>query len=424
MLTLFTRKPDWASVFFAVHRKFSLQLAQELILSSGISGIHVPRRQGLYSKGFILKIVLGTLAALLTLAAVPNAYAGGFERGTADTDILYENGEFDFRSGVTYVQPNRKFDNNPVRGLRGTEFSRGYYVPSVAMKANIIGDNLRCSATYVRAFSADSEYVTMSNRGKLEEKFNADEYALTCGYFMPTGPGNLVLLGGAFIETFDYDFVGFTNSPLGLTPLNFGLKDSDVGYRLGVGYEIPDIAFRTQLMYRSGTDHSPDGTAHLPVLGMTMPASGVGQLPQSVELKVQSGIAEDWLAFGSVKWTDWSTLKTLDVTIGASGFQNEYYWRDGWKLSAGVGHKFNDTWSGLASVTWDRGVSTGYDLMGDVYSVAAGVTRKDDWGGELRLTGAVIYNDAIEETKYAPGMNASAKATWGYGLNVQYRLSF
>jgi long-chain fatty acid transport protein len=404
--------------------KFSLHLAQELILSGlGFGMLLASQRRGLFSKGFILKIVLGTLAAVLTLTAVSNAYAGGFERGTADTDILYENGKFDFRSGVTYVEPNRKVGKNPVPGLRGTEFSRPYYVPSVAIKANLT-DDLRCAATYVRAFSADSEYVTMNIRGKVEEKFNADEYGLTCGYFVNMGPGNLALIGGAFVETFDYDFGGFTNSPIGITPLNFDLKDSDIGYRFGVGYEIPEIAFRTQLMYRSGTEHTPDGTAHLPALGMSMPTAGLGELPQSVELKVQSGIAEDWLAFGSVRWTDWSTLKTLDVTVGASGFQNEYYWKDGWKISAGIGHKFNEEWSGLAAVTWDRGVSTGYDLFGDVYSVATGVTHKDKWGGEFRLTGAVFYNEAVEETKYVPAVNSSAQATWGYGLNVQYKLAF
>lgn len=375
-------------------------------------------------KGLILKIVLGTLAAVLTLTAVTNAYAGGFERGTADTDILFENGQFTVRSSVSYVNPNRKFDNNPVPGLRGTEFSRPYFVPSVAAKVNL-NDDFRCAATYVRAFAADSDYVTMSNRGKLEEKFDADEYGLTCGYFISAGPGDLVLMGGAFVETFDYEFEGFTRSPFGgITPINFGLDDSDIGYRFGVAYDVPEIAFRTRLMYRSGTDHTPDGTAHLPAFGATMPASGVGELPQSVELKVQSGIAEDWVAFGSVKWTDWSVLQTLDVSIGPSGFQNQYYWRDGWRVSGGVAHKFDETWSGHASVSWDRGVSTGYDLMGDVYAVTAGVTRKDEWGGDLRLTGAVFYNESVEETKYAPGMNASAQGTWGYGLNLQYRISF
>lgn len=360
---------------------------------------------------------------VLTLAAVTNAFAGGFERGTADTDIIYENRQFEFRSGVTYVNPQRKFGNNPVPGLRGTEFSREYYVPSVAFKANIT-DNFRCATTYARAYAADSEYVTMSNRGKLEENFHADEYALTCAYFMSVGPGNFVLLGGAFVETFDYEFDGFTNGPAGLTPLNFSLYDSDIGYRFGVAYEIPEIAFRTQLMYRSSTDHSPDGTAYLPALGTSMPAFGYGQLPQSLELKVHSGIATDWMAFGSVKWSDWSTLKTLDVTLGSSGFANQYYWKDGWRLMAGIGHKFNDTWSGLAMVSWDKGVSTGYDLMTDVYSVAAGVTRKDEWGGELRFTGAVFYSDSVAETKYAAGMNSSAQGTWGYGLNVHYKLPF
>src|SRR5690606_34117088 len=133
------------------------------------------------------------------------------------------------------------------------------------------------------------------------------------------------------------------------------------------------IALRGQLLYRSGTSYGADGslTAPAAALGVGMlptpasvPAIGIGELPQSVELKLQSGIAPGWLAFGSVKWTDWSAMTTLDVVRPGAGLvsRNEYYWRDGWTVTGGVGHAFTDTISGSVSLTWDRGVSTGYDL--------------------------------------------------------------
>ena len=47
------------------------------------------------------------LAGCVSLTAVGTAAAGGFSRGTADTDILFEQGNFNMRSSVTIVSPNR-----------------------------------------------------------------------------------------------------------------------------------------------------------------------------------------------------------------------------------------------------------------------------------------------------------------------------
>ena len=49
-----------------------------------------------------------------------------------------------------------------------------------------------------------------------------------------------------------------------------------------------------------------------PVASVTLPATGIGNLPQSVELSARSGVAQDWLVFASVKWTDWSVLQNSD----------------------------------------------------------------------------------------------------------------
>lgn len=218
------------------------------------------------------------------------------------------------------------------------------------------------------------------------------------------------------------------------------------GFRIGAAYEIPEIALRAQIMYRSKVEHDPDGefTSILDGLflgGAAAPALAHGTTPQSVELKLQSGIAPGWLAFASVKWTDWSVLQTLDYTIFGlpapvgGDKELEYFWRDGWTVTGGVGHAFNDWLSGLAALTWDRGVSTTEDVMTDVYTLAAGVSMKDKMGGEVRLGGALSYLTAGRVGAEAqptgvgtadPGASFgySVGGDWSYAASASYAIKW
>ena len=373
-------------------------------------------------------IAFGVLAALVALDA-SSAVAGGFTRGAADIDILYEDGRFVTRDSMTFVDPNRTYDKKPgVPGLApsldGREFSDSYWVPSLAAKVGIT-DDLSCAATYTvsNGGSSDNRGV-IDRRGKIKESFTTDEYGLTCAYRFELPKGRMYVIGGVFYEDFDYDLDARTFAAPGvLTPIKVGLGDGDFGWRAGLAYEIPEIAFRTSLVYRSGTSFSADGDARFDALGMTAPAGGWGDLPQSVELKVQSGIAENWLAFGSVKWTDWSVMDRLHLRFGPQDFYNDYYWRDGLTVSAGVAHSFNDKVSGFTSVTWDRGVATGWDLYGDTVSFAVGTTVKAPIGGEFRLTAAAVWLAPEQENAYG-ALNASTQSSWGYALQAQYKVKF
>ncbi|THF58311.1 outer membrane protein transport protein [Ollibium composti] len=369
---------------------------------------------------FKAKALLG--AGSLTLALVGAAQAGGFSRGTADTDILFDAGNFNIRAGVTYVSPKREFsrtqDPQPGKfnpsGLAGTSYTDDYIVPSMAIKMNLT-DNLRCAATLVDNNGGSVTYAVPKPSGKLSEDFTTNEKALTCGVKFQAGPGNVWLLGGGYVETFNYDRVNATPIPGAFANLTLG--GEEVGYRIGAAYEIPDIAFRAQLMYRSGTDYGATGTLAvpgallgLPVASVPLNATGTGHLPQTVEFKLQSGIAPGWLAFGSVKWADWSVQDKLLVTsvvptpggpVPGPGSDDEYFWKDGWTVTGGVGHAFNDRVSGLVSLTWDSGVSTGYDFSSDSYTLALGGSVKDTLGGELRAGVGVSYLTSAEITKGA-----------------------
>ncbi len=75
--------------------------------------------------------IAGFVAALL--GSTVTAHAGGFERGSQDFDILFENGNA-VEAGGTFVAPQRKLKN--IRGSameknpsvdRGTEFCSGWH---------------------------------------------------------------------------------------------------------------------------------------------------------------------------------------------------------------------------------------------------------------------------------------------------------
>lgn len=361
-------------------------------------------------------------------AVVGSASAGGFSRGTADTDILFEQGNFNMRATATIVNPTREIESGPNN--LGHDYADTYVVPSAAVKFKL-SENLSCAGTMVQVYGGDSTYrdpyrPNALTLGKVNEDFNIMEYGATCGAGFNLSKGRITVLGGVFLENFNYDLHIFGNPGLA-TNVNIDLQGNSVGWRAGVAYEIPEIALRAQLLYRSSTTVSSNGgVVAAGAVNGTGTASGSGQLPQSVEMKLQSGVAPGWLVFGSVKWTDWSVNETLTLTTSVPpiGSQNLYYWNDGWTVSAGVGHAFNEQVSGTAFLSWDRGVSTGYDLYADVWTFGSGVLLKDSMGGELRLGGAVSYLGSVAETQYVAGSNYAVGSDWSFAASAGYAVKW
>lgn len=369
------------------------------------------------------KALLGATA--LTIVAASAAQAGGFSRGTADTDILFEEGNFNLRTSAVIVSPTRKFTDNKFNpALVGVDYADTYVIPSAAVKFKVFED-LSCAGTYTQSYGGSATWPTPSGPvRKLKEDFGVNEFGATCGYKFDMGKGRLWILGGVFMELVKYDLVAVSGA------LSGTLRDTGTGWRAGVAYDIPDIAMRAQLMYRTGFSVDADGTAILrPPLApgtVTRPATGTADLPQSVELKLQSGIAPGWLAYGSVKWTDWSVTKELILRVPAAGLEskNEYYWRDGWTVTGGIGHAFTDKISGTAFVSWDRGVATGWDLTAETYTLGVGTSMKDTFGGELRLGAAAFHMGEVSETKYVPVLNRTVGADWGFAFSAGYSVKW
>ncbi|MEE2952260.1 MAG: long-chain fatty acid transporter [Pseudomonadota bacterium] len=462
------------------------------------------------------------LAALAVSVSSTSVLAGGFQRGTPDTDILYESGTVNMRTGLTYVNPKRSFESiNGVSGDFG-EYSQTYDIPSLAFSVG--NDMAACAVHYTESFAAEADYRgspggalpfqnSATQSGELSDRlvssnpgtsalsrtrtigFDSNEFGATCRVSYASDYGRFSFLGGLFVEDFN-----FQASSLGFRSLNgqlaasgpqgaalagqlnrFGLQatlptlvESDIeggyeaGWRIGAAYEIPEIALRAQVMYRSEVEHDNlTGTANVTVTDsayvtlngelttIPLPAvvtGGVAQAgnaaanlirnttftstltdvtsPQYLDVKFQTGIAEGTLLLASFRWTDWSTnnvvVNSLISPVGNTSTYQPYNWRDGYTASIGVGRAFTDAISGVVALGYDRGVSTGAETTyTDLYTLSGGVSVKpNDWA-EFRLGGLVGYwtdgSQSISEGSY---FNATVGNDMVYAGTASLKFSF
>ncbi len=366
--------------------------------------------------------IMAAFAVFLTSTA---ASAGGLERGGYNIDLLFDPSTYAAEAAATYVNPQRELDNvvdvNPANGIgsngrgagqtNGVGETEGYWVPRIGVKA-AFGDSVDCMADYSQPWGAHTKPGSswMGANDNIETKIESDNYAATCSYKWDVGKGQFRIIGGGF-----YQEVGGFKERL-VTPVfapgfdgvgRLDLDGSGWGWRAGAAYEIPEYAFRTSLVYNSAVDLDnlegsidltkvllPDGRGGY-VPGTKYDVSSFASMPDSLELKVQSGIAPGWLVFGSVKWTDWSQLQVIQITPNSTLDPRNLptnltlLYRDGWTVSGGVGHKFNDQWSGAASLTWDRGTSHGYGNQTDSWTLGTGVSYSPTENVELKFAGAV-----------------------------------
>src|SRR3954466_5341719 len=86
-------------------------------------------------------------AGLLSVVAMGAAHAGGFSRGTADTDLLFEDGNFNMRFDARVVVPHQTFSAASNPALVGTNMYGTYLIPSASFKVDL-GEYFRCGGTY------------------------------------------------------------------------------------------------------------------------------------------------------------------------------------------------------------------------------------------------------------------------------------
>jgi long-chain fatty acid transport protein len=394
-----------------------------------------------------LKVLLGAGCFSLALigTTMSSAHAGGLERGGYDIDLLFDPAPFVTDAEATYVMPDRKYKN--ALGPGGTNLglgstadgAEGYWVPRIGMKVQVV-QGIDCMVDYSQPWGAHTAPGIWNGAlSNVETNITSNNYAGTCSYKMDVGKGQLRFIGGVFSQ----DISGFKESLVNVSPNLIGrvdLEASGWGWRAGVAYEIPEIALRASLVYNSKVKlDNISGTLDLTSIarGITPIFGATEYMPDSVELKLQSGIAPGWLAFGSLKWVNWSLLQSVPIcpvgypasscVTGSSAAVTslDLMYRDGWTASGGIGHKFNDQWSAAGQLSWDRGTSHGYGAQTDTWTLGGGVAYTPSPNIEFRVAGAVGvltsgHSGALAgENGYVAGVDAS----YDFGNDVVTALS-
>lgn len=339
-------------------------------------------------------LTCGAAALLFSTTALS---AGGIERSTLSLGILFEPGRV-AELGYAYVKPDITGNDAALFGGASTgNVADSYSVPSLSYKqdftANISGAIIidtplgldlawplgRSVALGGTNASVDTTAVT----GVLRYK-NDSGFGVHAGLRYQNAEAELELDGAAF-------------GPLAGYAADFS-RDGAVGWLAGISWEKPEIAARVSLTYNSHITHDFGTTeSGLPIPFLNGRSSTEVTTPRSWNLEFQTGVAPDTLVYGSVRWVKWS-----EFLVEPAGY-TEFFdivgapvvslvdLEDTTTYTLGVGRKFTDSWSGLASILYETGADGLVSPLAP-YSGRKGVTLGAVYTQDnVKVTGGVSY---------------------------------
>ncbi len=347
-----------------------------------------------------------TTTALTALATA--ASAGGIERTTQSVAVLFEEGRY-FETGVSLGLPD-------VSGTQGGpnsgNIAENFFNFGAAYKADI-NDRLSYAIIYDQPYGANVFYPTGTGYSFAGSNAEFKSHALTGVLKYDLGQG-FSAYAGVRAQTIEAD-VNVIISSGAVTVLDYsavGDRELSFGYLVGAAYEKPEIALRVAMTYNSAIDYELDTTVG------GAPASPTEiTTPQSVNLEFQSGIAEDTLLFGSVRWVEWTEFNISPDLFPSNPIV--FYLDDRTTYTLGLGRRLNEQWSVLGSVSYEEttGSITGNLGPTDGFtSVALGAVYTQD---NMRITGGVRYVDLGDaNTAATPSASFTGNSALGAGIKV------
>lgn len=365
------------------------------------------------------RALTSVVAFALTAGA---AVAGGVERSTQSVAILFEQG--------SYAELNFGYFAPEVSGALGVpvgpfpvgspsgDMAPAYLTYSLGYK-QALNDRLAVAVIVDQPIGADVDYPGTFGLAPYPLAGTTAELrsAAVTGLLRYRFPSNVSIIGGLRVEQVEgVVSIPFVGAPGPGYTLNTG-RPTDMGYVVGVAWEKPEIAARVALTYNSAITHTLSYVETGPV-----PTTGTfdTEIPQSVNLEFQTGIAADTLLFGSVRWVDWTAF-TIDPPgyNAAVGSPLVSYRSDRTTYTLGVGRRFSDTWSGAVILSHEP--STG-DITGNLgptdgfssISLAATYTI-----GNAKITGGIRYVD-IGGATTSLGAQFADNSGIGAGLRIGF----
>lgn len=384
-----------------------------------------------------MKILFTAFAA--TTIGAGSSFAGGIERTPQSLAPLFEKGNYaEFGFGV--IDPTVR--GHDLSGTRTGDAAQGFGLFNLSYKHQFT-DALSGAFIIEQPFGADILYPTDTVNASgiagtrvrvdsttytalLRYKFD-NQFSVHGGVRASRANGQITLAGASYgppLHGYNLDLAGTWGT----------------GWVAGVAYEVPEIAARVSLTYNSAVSHDFNMTETGDIVSMLSGgASNVHtgkyevKTPRSWVLEGQTGIAEDTLLFGSVRWVNWTEFK-LENTVFPFGPIPGFSpvplidVEDTTTYSLGVGHQFNDSWAGLVSFSYEPSKSGGVSPLGPVNGHKT-VNLAAIYTVEQFKIGTGISYSKLGETDLEIGQPGGSKTVvaktdksdaWGVGMKVGY----
>ena len=332
----------------------------------------------------------------MILATLPatGVFAAALDRSGQSVSAFLQPGNY-FEAGISVLDPTVKGQSTAATGSQNiSDMGGDYQFYHAALKLQLT-DYLSFGLIYDQPFGADAEYhdSTLFTNAAGNTKVEVDTQNISM-LFGVQPIKNVNLYAGGVYQTVKG---GVQLRGAGYGGINaFGgynadiPEDSAAGWLAGIAYQIPEIALKASLTYRSEIEHSVNikesaipsanpvpSIINNPALA-GKPATGSTDIttPQSVNLDLQTGIMANTVAFANVRWVNWKDFAIRPYAFGVAsgvagpslgqpnGFDLIAYTDDQISATVGVGRKLNDKWAGNVSVGWDSGAGNPISTLG------------------------------------------------------------
>ena len=303
-------------------------------------------------------------AILLGLLPTSSVFAAGLDRSGQSIQSFLQPGNY-AEAGITVIDPDVK--GKAINQQNVADMADDYYFPSAAIKVQAT-DKISLGLIYDQPYGADAQYglenpVFSQNGQGTKVEVKTENLTGLIG-FQPTENWNFY--AGPVWQTVEAD-IALRGAAYKNSGYDIEVKTEEAwGWLAGAAYQIPEIALKAAVTYRSEIEHNATANESFGLGLLKLPTSTVQAVtPQSVNIDLQTGVAKNTIAFANLRWVHWDQFAVTPTALKAkSGANLIDYSDDQWSANLGLGHKFSDKWSGSALVSYDTGAGNPVTTLG------------------------------------------------------------
>ncbi|MDD2945400.1 MAG: transporter [Acinetobacter sp.] len=364
-------------------------------------------------------------AVLISLLPSASVFAAGLDRSGQSISAFLQPGNY-AEAGISVLDPTVKGTDNNNHSV--SDMGDDYYFPSAAIKVQAT-DKISLGLLYDQPFGADATYqVDGSDFANGIEGTSVEVRTNNLTALIGYQPNeNWNFYAGPVWQTVEADI-----SLRGAAYRNLGYtikvdQEQAYGWLAGFAYQIPEIALKASVTYRSEIKHDANSTESAAIIPAPIKSTVEAITPQSVNVDLQTGIAQNTLAFANLRWVHWDQF-TVSPTLLKHPMINQdliSYSDDQYSITTGLSHKFNSKWAGTAAVGYDSGAGNPVTTLGPVegnWNIGLGAQYSP--AESYFIQAGVKYfwlGDATAQTGGKPKAEFYDNHAMGYGLKIGYR---